>query len=167
MTDYCYTTSYQAGTSGGGGGGGYAAQTLNKDLEEYKKYIIEQKELINRIHQQQKKLKSIHHNQTRPAPGRSSSHASRSCYFPTSSGCSSTNSSVPAPVSRCSYSNSLRLTGSPPVIKSRTVKCANVSANISTSLNNLENWCPMAETSYTCFDNKSQSNLSQYLNLLF
>ena len=52
-----------------------STENVNKQLDEYKNYLVEQKGLIKKIHQQQKKLKSF-----RNSSRASNSMNSRSCY---------------------------------------------------------------------------------------
>lgn len=40
-------------------------ESANNDIERYKIFILQQKELVNQIHQQQKKLKKYHNSQSR------------------------------------------------------------------------------------------------------
>jgi hypothetical protein len=110
-----------------------STDNVNKQLEDYKNYLVDQKDLIKKIHQQQKKLKTFRHH------SRAGSN-SKSCYFQNGV------SSMPPPQTRNQIcSQSFRLPPKP-----------------DPSMNNLE-WYPNQEfqTSYTFFDYNSNSYLSQ------
>ena len=136
----------------------YTPENLSRDIDECKNYILDQKELIKKIHQQQKRLKSFRSNASHQQIGSHGSRGiqagSRSCYFNNTSAIMS----VPPPLTRadCALQSSCRPSQS-------TVRAFDkCPSNLSTSMSTFDLYPSLTElqTSYICFDSNSNINKS-------
>jgi hypothetical protein len=177
MVDCCYTTTknsiechpthYEHSSSCNTTTTQSMTDAAAREIIDYRSYILDQKELIKKIHLQQKKLKNIHSKSSASASSCHNSRyasvapASRSCYFQ-----SALNTSMPAPQTRpvCS---ALRHR---PSHKS-SFRQERHSNYLSTSLNQLDSLpdtdlCTSFVYPETSFNlNRSTHNLSQFVVL--
>jgi hypothetical protein len=144
------------------------ADSATREIADYRSYIMEQKELIKKIHMQQKKLKIYHSNSNNNKSSLNSSfnsssrHASvahptsRSCYFHVQH-----SSSVP-PVAPTSKASCSALRHRPSTRSNARQEHQHLASYISTSLNHLDN-LPGTDTELfhtSCLDNTLNLNRS-------